>query len=152
MVAWICAVSLFGFFGIMFVATAAEAREALEHGEPGTFSADHTERHGRAKRHWVGTFVSDDGTVTEPDVALTQTGWVGHDDEPPVVDAALGGSEEHPRAYDRDYDVAGRTVMGIVALALSALVGLGGLVVRVIRARRAQPSADGPGDPQPSSW
>lgn len=129
---------LFGFvllltagLGTSSIMDGVSGSRALAEGVAGTFTP--TDRScGRSLCSWEGTFVSDDGSVTEPGVRL-------HDDEkvrrstpmPASIDnVLLVYSRDEPAVYTSDFSSGGSIVAGVVIVVVGLAIALILIVVK----------------------
>lgn len=126
-------VSLGGGLGL--AVEGIEGRAALRDGPVGSLAP--TDRTcGKESCSWIGTFISDDGSVTAPDVELRDAADVRRGDPMPARIDGVRLAEDAEAAYTADYGWLGPVVKGSV-LALVGLAITTGVVLMLRRQRTA---------------
>ncbi len=124
---------LFGFIllvtaggGIASFVEGANGNRARAEGLAGTFTPTDRSCGKYNSCSWEGTFVSDDGTVTERGVRLRDDEEIGRSTPMPtsIDDVRLIYSHDEPAVYTTDYSSGGGIVAGVVFV-------VGGLAIAV---------------------
>jgi hypothetical protein len=135
---------LFGFLllltaggSIASFVEAANGDRAQAEGVAGTFTP--TDRKcGKYQCSWEGTFVSDDGTVTERGVRLRDDEEIERSTPMPtsIDDVRLIYDRDEPAVYTTDYSSGGSIVAGVVFVVVG--LGIASLLIMVIRRHDAK--------------